>query len=260
MARGKIRLDRLLLERGLAEDLSKAQSLILSGSVLVNDQVVDKVGLLFAEDSSVRLKEVIPKYVSRGAFKLKKAFELWNIDLSDKLCLDWGASTGGFTQVLLEQGAKNIFAFDVGYGQMVSRIAKDPRVKVIDRFHVKNITWDILEELWKSAESSDFPEKIFLVMDLSFISLRNVFPIVKRLHDQVPGRSWSGFSLIKPQFEVDPKFLTKGILTDPKIRLRTVRSLLRFARKESGIKLLSLSESPIAGADGNQEILMYWSI
>ncbi|WP_040911292.1 TlyA family RNA methyltransferase [Leptospira broomii] len=260
MARGKTRLDQLLLDRGLAKDITLARSLILSGSVLVNDRVVDKVGLLISDTSEIRIREIIPKYVSRGAFKLKEALTKFNISVDGKLCIDWGASTGGFTQVLLEEGAVAIFAFDVGYGQMASRIAMDSRVSVQDRFHIRDTTWSLLIQLWEKHSPNPFPKEIFLVMDLSFISLRYVLPTVKRLHDENPRISWTGVSLFKPQFEVEKSDLEKGVVKDPVVRARALRSFLRFLKLEIGTNLHGLVESPIAGREGNREILVYWTL
>ncbi|WP_167881600.1 TlyA family RNA methyltransferase [Leptospira wolffii] len=260
MAREKIRLDELLLRRGFAKEISRARSLILSGSVLVNDRVVDKVGISVAENSEIRIRDIIPKYVSRGAYKLKAAIEKWDIDLKGKLCMDWGASTGGFTQVLLEEGAGSVFAFDVGYGQMASKIAMNPKVIVRDRFHIKETSWNLLHELWKTLSDSEFPKEIFLVMDLSFISLEAVLPTIARLKAENPSVSWKAVSLFKPQFETEARYLEKGVLKDSVMRLRVLRWFLRFLRKKIGGNLLGLSESPITGRDGNREILVYWEI
>ncbi|TGL60813.1 TlyA family RNA methyltransferase [Leptospira sarikeiensis] len=260
MAKEKIRLDELVLKKGLAEDLSKARSLILSGSVLVNDRISDKVGVLVNESSEVRIREIIPKYVSRGAYKLKEAFKKWNISLQGKLCLDWGASTGGFTQVLLEEGAEFVFAFDVGYGQMASKIAMDPKVSVRDRFHIRDTSWALLSSMWREKTDRKFPNEMFLVMDLSFISLRVVLPTVSELKKENPTIDWKIVSLFKPQFETEARYLEKGVLKDPWIRWKTIRSFLIFLKNEIGAKEIRLEESPITGRDGNREILVYWAI
>ncbi len=260
MAREKIRLDELLVKKGFADQLTRARSLILSGSVLVNDRVIDKVGFTVDQSSEIRIRDIIPKYVSRGAYKLKAAIEKWEIRIQDRLCMDWGASTGGFTQVLLEEGARAVFAFDVGYGQMVSKIAMNPKVTVRDRFHIRETTWKLLKEIWKKHSEESFPQEVFLVMDLSFISLRIVLPTLGKLKKENPNVSWNVVTLFKPQFEVEPKYLEKGVLKDSVIRLRILRSFIRFLKKEIGGSLEGLSESPITGREGNREILVYWKI
>ncbi|WP_367898306.1 TlyA family RNA methyltransferase [Leptospira sp. WS58.C1] len=260
MAKEKIRLDDLLLKKGLAEDISKARSLILSGSVLVNDRMSDKVGTLFEESVEIRIREIIPKYVSRGAYKLKAAFKKWNISVQGKLCIDWGASTGGFTQVLLEEGADLVFAFDVGYGQMASKIAMNPKVSVRDRFHIRDTSWELLSSLWAEKTEKKFPDEIFLVMDLSFISLRTVLPVLTELKTKNPNVRWNIVSLFKPQFETESRNLEKGVLRDPWIRWKTIRSFLQFLKNEIKGKRIGLEDSPITGRDGNREILVYWTL
>lgn len=244
----------------MAEDISKARSLILSGSVLVNDRMSDKVGALFPESVEIRIREIIPKYVSRGAYKLKEAFKKWNISVKGKLCVDWGASTGGFTQVLLEEGADLVFAFDVGYGQMASKIAMDPKVSVRDRFHIRDTSWELLSSLWFEKKEIKFPDEIFLVMDLSFISLRTVLPVLSELKNKNSNIRWNIVSLFKPQFETEPRNLDRGVLRDPWIRWKTIRSFLRFLKNEVKGKRIGLENSPITGRDGNREILVYWTL
>ncbi|EJZ42914.1 ribosomal RNA large subunit methyltransferase J-like protein [Leptospira licerasiae str. MMD4847] len=248
------------MKKGLAEDISKARSLILSGSVLVNDRMSDKVGALFPESVEIRIREIIPKYVSRGAYKLKEAFKKWNISVKGKLCVDWGASTGGFTQVLLEEGADLVFAFDVGYGQMASKIAMDPKVSVRDRFHIRDTSWELLSSLWFEKKEIKFPDEIFLVMDLSFISLRTVLPVLSELKNKNSNIRWNIVSLFKPQFETEPRNLDRGVLRDPWIRWKTIRSFLRFLKNEVKGKRIGLENSPITGRDGNREILVYWTL
>ncbi|PKA17908.1 TlyA family RNA methyltransferase [Leptospira haakeii] len=260
MAKEKIRLDDLLLKKGFAEDISKARSLILSGSVLVNDRMSDKVGTLFDESVEIRIREIIPKYVSRGAYKLKAAFEKWNISVKEKLCIDWGASTGGFTQVLLEEGAGLVFAFDVGYGQMASKVAMNPKVTVRDRFHIRDTSWKLLSSLWAEKTKEEFPDEIFLVMDLSFISLRIVLPVLSELKSKNPNIRWNIVSLFKPQFETESRNLDRGVLRDPWIRWKTIRSFLQFLKNEIKGTRIGLEDSPITGRDGNREILVYWTL
>jgi 23S rRNA (cytidine1920-2'-O)/16S rRNA (cytidine1409-2'-O)-methyltransferase len=259
LAKEKIRLDSLLLKRGYAETLEKARSLILSGSVLINEQKITKAGLQFPENSEIRILNVIPRYVSRGAYKLLKAFESFTVEAKGKLCIDLGASTGGFTEVLLEKGAWKVFACDVGYGQLAERLRNHPKVVVKDRFHLKNLSaseidWDVLKE-----RVSD-PNSILIVMDLSFISLRSVFPILKKFKEEIYIPKIECITLIKFQFEAEKKDLVKGVLRDPKIRWKVVRSICKFLRLEIGASILGLEWSPIEGREGNKEILLYWEL
>jgi 23S rRNA (cytidine1920-2'-O)/16S rRNA (cytidine1409-2'-O)-methyltransferase len=244
----KIRLDELLLRQGLAPDLQKARSLILSGSVLLNDVVVDKVGVLYPINSNVRIRAKIGEYVSRGAYKLKPILEKWNIPVEGKVCLDIGASTGGFTQVLLEKKAKMVFAIDVGYGLLAGKLRNDSRVKVVDRFHIKNLSPKILEEP---------VSELFFTIDLSFISLKNVFPHILRLQ-QTMGIGMEGLSLLKPQFEADSSDLEKGILKNKQIQFSICKDMLRYLKKDFILK--GFTKSPITGADGNEEFFIYWKL
>lgn len=259
MAKEKIRLDVLLLERGLADSLEKSRSLILSGSVLVNEQKITKVGLKFPKDSEIKILNVIREYVSRGAYKLLRAFEIFPLQVDGKLCVDLGASTGGFTQVLLEKGAWKVFACDVGYGQLAEKLRNNPSVIVKDRFHLKRLSSSEIE--WETNRfQAPHPESIVIVTDLSFISLRSVFPVFRKLREEKYIPKLECITLIKPQFESDKKNLTKGILRDPKIRIRIVRSLCGYLKKEIGGVILGLEWSPIEGRSGNKEILLYWKL
>lgn len=259
MAKERIRLDSLLLKRGFAETLEKARSLILSGSVLINEQKITKAGLQFPENSEIRILNVIPRYVSRGAYKLLKAFESFSINAKGKVCIDLGASTGGFTEVLLEKGAWKVFACDVGYGQLAERLRNHPSVVVKDRFHLKNLSasevdWENLKGLVPDSNS------ILIVMDLSFISLRSVFPVIKRFRGEKNIPKIECVTLIKPQFEADPKDLVKGVLRNSNVRWKIVRSICKFLKTEIGASNLGLEWSPIEGREGNKEILLYWTI
>ncbi|EMK12550.1 MULTISPECIES: TlyA family RNA methyltransferase [Leptospira] len=259
MAKEKIRLDVLLLERGLADSPEKSRSLILSGSVLVNEQKITKVGLKFPKDSEIKILNVIREYVSRGAYKLLRAFEIFPLQVDGKLCVDLGASTGGFTQVLLEKGAWKVFACDVGYGQLAEKLRNNPSVIVKDRFHLKRLSSSEIE--WETNRfQAPHPESIVIVTDLSFISLRSVFPVFRKLREEKYIPKLECITLIKPQFESDKKNLTKGILRDPKIRIRIVRSLCGYLKKEIGGVILGLEWSPIEGRSGNKEILLYWKL
>lgn len=259
MAKEKIRLDDLLLKRGFADSPEKARSLILSGSVLVDEQKITKVGLKFSENCEIRILNIIPQYVSRGAYKLLRAFEVFAVKAEGKLCVDLGASTGGFTQVLLEKGAWKVFACDVGYGQLAEKIRNHPAVVVKDRFHLKNLSSSEIE--WeKNVLSVPNSESILIVMDLSFISLRSVFPVIHRFREETNIPKLECITLIKPQFEANENDLVKGVLRDSKIRIRIVRAICSYLKKEIGAKILGLEWSPIEGRDGNKEVLLFWEL
>ncbi|MDZ4725075.1 MAG: TlyA family RNA methyltransferase [Leptospira sp.] len=226
-------------------------SFILSGSILVNDRVITKPGTLIHKTDIVRIKEKIKKYVSRGAYKLIGAFDAFkDIDINEKVCLDLGASTGGFTQILLEKNAKHVYAVDVGYGQLAQKLANDKRVTVFDRTHIKDLHFSELH----------FPnEKYFVCMDLSFISLTAVFPYLSNLIQESNLEYWEGVSLIKPQFELPSRYLEKGIVRDRFIQLIAIRHVWReIKRQNPNFCFVALAESPIQGTDGNHEFLLRW--
>ena len=192
MQKEKNRLDSILVERGLCDDLSRALSLILSGSVIVNGEKITKAGFKFSKNARIEVLDRIPEYVSRGALKLKSALKAFSVSVDGKICVDLGASTGGFTEVILRNGAEKVFAFDVGYGQMASRLQNNPKVKLKDRFNVKALSWEDLEYKYSH---------MFFVMDLSFISLLNIFPVIKNLKTESPKTKFEVISLIKAQCE-----------------------------------------------------------
>ncbi|ABZ92628.1 rRNA methylase/Hemolysin-tylA [Leptospira biflexa serovar Patoc strain 'Patoc 1 (Ames)'] len=251
MLKEKIRLDDYLVREGYAKDLKLAQSLILSGSVLVNDTIVSKVGTLISNKDKVRTKEKIKTYVSRGAYKLLGAFDRWKtIQVEGKTCIDLGASTGGFCQVLLEKGAIRVIAVDVGYGQLAQKIANDPKVFVLDRTHLRELPKLPLGALTKET---------WITMDLSFISLVPVFSHLLPLFQKYPDIHWQGISLFKPQFEVHPSKLEKGILIDSHNIGKTIKNVwLKIKKNDPKLEFLGLGESPIQGADGNREFLIRW--
>ncbi|MCE9501584.1 MAG: TlyA family RNA methyltransferase [Leptospira sp.] len=252
MRKEKIRLDELLLARNFAESIEKSRSLILSGSVLVNGQKIAKAGIKISSDSQIRILDSIPQYVGRGALKLKYALQSCEVNVQDKVCIDMGASTGGFTQILLESKAKKVYAFDVGYGQISQKLRSDPRVIVRDRFNVRQFT---LKEIDLGEERD-----LFVTMDLSFISLLSVFPVIRRIKDENPEIEIEILSLIKPQFECRKEELTKGIVTDPAVHFRILRKITRSIKKEFGGSVQSLCNSPIHGADGNREFFVFWKL
>ena len=236
----KVRLDQLVFDRGLTESRERAKTSIMSGLVFVNGQRMDKPGMSFDESSLVELKgEAIP-YVSRGGLKLEKALKIFNIDPKSLVCLDCGASTGGFTDVLLKNGAKKVFAVDVGYGQLAWSLRCDERVVSMERTNIRYVTSDMLGEPCDLA-----------VMDLSFISIRLVLPAVSSLIKD----GAHVICLIKPQFEAGrEKVGKKGVVREKSTHVEVVRDFLDFAPK-AGFTALGLGYSPIRGPEGNIEYL-----
>jgi len=247
----KIRLDALLVERGLCDDAARALSLILSGSVIVNGEKITKAGFKFPINVKLEVLDRIPEYVSRGALKLKSAFKAFNVKSQGKICIDLGASTGGFTEILLLGGAEKVYAFDVGYGQMASRLQNNSRVNLKDRFNVKNLSWGDLE--FKHSQ-------ILIVMDLSFISLLSIFPVVQKLKLESPETKFDVVSLIKPQFECLPDQTEKGIVKNSKVHWQVIRRITKYLRYEMKAKIKGICNSGIRGASGNREFFVYWEI
>jgi len=236
----KIRLDQLLVDRGLVESREKARALILAGQVLVEGQRSDKPGHSIASDSRVELLERMP-YVSRGGFKLAAALDHFSIDVKGMTCVDIGASTGGFTDVLLQRGAARVWALDVGHGQLDWKIRNDPRVVVMEGVNARTIS------------PADLPQKFDLVTcDVSFISATLVIPSIARL--LTPEAAM--IVLVKPQFEVRREQVGKGgIVRDPELH-RSACDRVRGAAEALGFKT-DIIESPILGAEGNREFLLY---
>jgi 23S rRNA (cytidine1920-2'-O)/16S rRNA (cytidine1409-2'-O)-methyltransferase len=246
----KVRLDKLLLERGLASSRERAQAIILAGRVLVNEQKVEKAGASVADDVVLRILGDDLPYVSRGGLKLARALEHWHIDVTGKTCLDIGASTGGFTDCMLQAGAARVVAVDTGYGQMDARLRSDPRVRLLEKSNARYLT---AVQLW----SDEPPEPIALVaMDVSFISATLVLPSVAAS----VRRSSSTFELvllIKPQFEVGREKVGKGgIVRDTEAQQGAVEKV-RTAVDESGGSAIEVIDSPILGAEGNHEFLLH---
>jgi 23S rRNA (cytidine1920-2'-O)/16S rRNA (cytidine1409-2'-O)-methyltransferase len=238
----KKRLDALLVERDLVESRQRAQALILEGKVQVNEHLASKVGTLIPDDAEIKIREPL-KYVSRGGYKLEGALDSFEIDVRGKTCADIGASTGGFTDCLLQRGARRVYSLDVGYGQIAWKIRTDPRVVVMDRVNAR-----FLESL---------PELVNLAtVDVSFISLTQILPAVKRIL-AVRGEA---LALIKPQFEAGRDLVGKGgIVRDVQVHRQVVEKIGRFAT-ENGWRLVGLYRSPIAGMDGNVEFFLHVTI
>lgn len=239
----KKRLDVLLVERGHAQSRERAQALIIGGKVLVNDEPATKAGMSYREDAAIRLREADHPYVSRGALKLLGALDSFQISVEGKIGLDVGASTGGFTQVLLERGAVKVIAVDVGTNQMDWKIRKDPRVECFEKVNARNLS------------SEQVSQKVdVVVIDVSFISLDKIFPaifpFVKEGGDVI--------SLIKPQFEVGRGEVGRGgIVQSEDARKKSVERITEVAMA-LGWKRIHLVDSPITGTDGNIEYLAHW--
>ena len=238
-AQKRARLDVALVERGLVETRSKAQSLIMARRVLVNGRFVDKPGTSIHDDDELRLAELEHPWVGRGGMKLAHALEHFQIDVQGEICADIGASTGGFTDVLLKKGAARVYAIDVGYGQLDASLRNDARVVNCEKVNARFL------------EANDFEEPIdFVSVDVSFISLKLILPAVaKFLRGDL-------IALIKPQFEVGRGEVGKGgIVRDAPKRDAAVQSVVDFA-KEIGFDVRGVIESPVKGAEGNVEYLM----
>ncbi len=237
------RVDVLLVERGLAESRTRAQALVMAGAVVVGEARVDKPGALVDPALPIRLKEdaAPQRYASRGALKLEKALDTFPIDPRGKTCADLGASTGGFTDLLLQRGAARVFAVDVGYGQLHARLRGDPRVVVRERENARALTAERLGE------------RVDLVTgDLSFISLRLVLPAVRDILR--PGGA--AVLLVKPQFEVGKGEVGKGGVVREEAKRRAALDGIAAAARALGFEILGHAESPIEGPAGNREWLL----
>lgn len=239
---GKVRLDVALVERGLAETRTKAQSYIMSGIVFVNGQRSDKAGTPVAPDAEIEVRGHTLRYVSRGGLKLEKAMREFPITLTDCICADIGASTGGFTDCMLQNGARKVYAVDVGYGQLDWRLRSDERVVCMERTNARYLTHE------------EIPDALdFASVDVSFISLGLILPALAGLLKE----RGQVVCLVKPQFEAGrEKVGKKGVVRDPAVHLEVLEQFLRHA-KENHFTVLGLTFSPIRGPEGNIEYLGY---
>jgi|SRR5581483_1965840 23S rRNA (cytidine1920-2'-O)/16S rRNA (cytidine1409-2'-O)-methyltransferase len=235
----KKRLDVLLVERGLAESRARAQELIRAGNVMIHGRVMDQAGAQVDSAVEITVRQALP-YVSRGGYKLAGALDAFGVNPGGFVCADIGASTGGFTDVLLQRGAVKVYALDVGYGQLAWKLRQDPRVIVMERVNVR-----YLEQL---------PELVDLVtIDVSFISLELILGVAKRFLKP----TGHIIALIKPQFEAGREQVGRGgIVRDPKVHAQVIEKITRAAER-LGLKRLGLIESPILGTEGNAEFLIY---
>ena len=236
------RLDQIVVERGLAPSRERARALILAGQVLVDGGSVTKAGTLVETDADVSLVQPDHPYVGRGGVKLAHALDTFHIPVASREALDIGASTGGFTDVLLQRGASRVVALDVGHGQLDWTLRNDPRVVVIEEFNARNLS------------RGDLPAAAdVVVIDVSFISLRHILPVISAL--LTPDADV--VALVKPQFEAGRSEVRKGIIRDPAIHARVLDEVTAAAR-EVGLTRVNSTPSPITGAKGNQEFFLHF--
>ncbi len=243
-----MRLDKLLVDRGMTPSRERAQALILAGKVLVDEQKIEKAGASVEQDCTVRLLGEDLRYVSRGGLKLEKALAHWQIDLSGKSCLDVGASTGGFSDCMLQHCARRVIAVDTGYGQIDLRLRNDPRVRLLEKTNARYLT---RAQLGETVE--------FIAMDVSFISATLVLPAVVHaaFSDSTPRAGRHIVVLVKPQFEVGRDLVGKGGIVRDEIAQRSAVLKVEAAARELGALRTDSIESPILGAEGNCEFLLY---
>ena len=244
MASKKERLDILLVEKGICESREKAKTNIMAGLIFVDGQRIDKAGEKVKVDSEIIFKGEKLKYVSRGGLKLEKAMNTFGIDLTNKVCMDIGASTGGFTDCMLQNNASKVFAVDVGYGQFAWKLRTDERVVCMEKTNIRYVT---PEDIGVALD--------FASIDVSFISLRTIMPAVKALL----GEKGEVVALIKPQFEAGrDKVGKKGVVRDKGVHLEVINTIINFLM-ENELNVLGLSYSPIKGPEGNREYLVYFT-
>ena len=238
----KVRLDQFVFERGFTESRERAKTTVMSGLVYVNGQKADKPGMPVDPEAKLEVRGDALPFVSRGGYKLDKALKVFPVDPAGKVCIDCGASTGGFTDVLLQHGAAKVYSVDVGYGQLAWKLRSDERVVNLERTNLRYITRE------------QIPEELDLaVMDVSFISIRLVLPAVKELLK--PGADY--ICLIKPQFEAGREEVgKKGVVRDPAVHEEVVRGILEFV-PTIGFSVLGLDYSPIRGPEGNIEYICW---
>lgn len=238
----KKRLDVLVYEKGFAESREKAKAVIMAGLVYVENQKADKCGTSYDENVKIEVRGSALKYVSRGGLKLEKAINNFDLDLNDKITMDIGASTGGFTDCMLQNGAKKVYSIDVGYGQLAWKLRNDERVVNLERTNMRKVTRE------------QVPDDIdFFSVDVSFISLKLILPVARELMAE----NAQAVCLIKPQFEAGrEKVGKKGVVRDPKVHCEVVANIYNFCL-ENGFDVLNLDFSPIKGPEGNIEYLIH---
>ncbi len=238
----KKRLDVLVFEKGFCESREKAKAIIMAGQVYVDNQKADKCGTQYDEKSNIEVRENTLKYVSRGGLKLEKAMNSFNLNLQDKITMDIGASTGGFTDCMLQNGAKKVYSIDVGYGQLAWKLRSDSRVVNLERTNFRNVT------------EKEVPDVIdFFSIDVSFISLKILLPVARKLLSD----DGEAVCLIKPQFEAGRENVgKKGVVRDSKVHKNVVKMIVDFCL-ENGYSVLNLDFSPVKGPEGNIEYLIH---
>lgn len=238
----KERLDVMLVKCGLAESREKAKAIIMSGIVYVDGQKEDKAGTTFSDDVKIEVRGKTLRYVSRGGLKLEKAMEQFGIELEGKVCMDCGASTGGFTDCMLQNGAIKVYSVDVGHGQLAWKLRNDDRVVCMEKTNMRYVTEEDIEELAQ-----------FVSIDVSFISLKKILPAVRRILTD----DGEVVALIKPQFEAGRENVgKKGVVRDKKVHEEVITMITQFAVEHS-FQLLHLDYSPIKGPEGNIEYLLH---
>lgn len=249
MEENRKRIDALMVSLGVAPSREKAKEMIKSGNVYLNGKVVSKAGLLASDCDIIEYKGESERYVSRGGLKLEKAVDVFKLDLSGYLCIDIGASTGGFTDCMLQNGAKKVYSVDVGYGQLAWKLRTDSRVKVVERINIKKcFDYDIY------APSDERPD--FCATDLSFISIKKVLENILTL---MKPENIEIVTLIKPQFEAGREEVGKnGVVRDKNVHIKVIKNVIDFA-ESIGLTALDLTVSPIKGPAGNIEYLTHLS-
>lgn len=238
----KDRLDIILTERGLFSSREKAKASVMAGLIFVDGQRIDKPGTAVDKDAEIVIKDNLCPYVSRGGLKLEKALNLYNFSLQDAVAVDIGASTGGFTDCMLQNGAAKVFAIDVGYGQLDWKLRNDSRVVNMEKVNIRYLDFDTVDD------NIDF-----ISIDVSFISLKLVFPIAARLLDE----EGSLVCLVKPQFEAGREQVgKKGIVRDAKVHKEVIDKVIQYG-KDNGLFPHGLTYSPVTGTKGNIEYLLY---
>jgi 23S rRNA (cytidine1920-2'-O)/16S rRNA (cytidine1409-2'-O)-methyltransferase len=238
----KVRIDKLLVERGLAPSRERAQAMILAGRVLVKEQKIEKAGTAVDPDAPIRLLGEDQRYVSRGGLKLERALDHWRLDPTGRTCMDVGASTGGFSDCLLQHGAARVIAIDTGYGQIDTRLRSDPRVRLLEKTNARYL---------KPEDIGESPD--LLAMDVSFISATLVLPAVVA----ACARPLDAILLVKPQFEVGRELVGKGGIVRDENAQRAAVEKVRGSAVALGAISTDAIDSPILGAEGNREVLLY---
>lgn len=238
----KIRLDQYLHQNNMTQSRERAKALIMAGIVYVGEEKVDKPGTMIAQDSKVEIRGSDLAYVSRGGLKLEKAMKVFDADLTNKVCMDIGASTGGFTDCMLQNGAKKVYAVDVGYGQLAWQLRCDERVVNMERTNIRNVTAESLQEAVE-----------FFSVDVSFISLKHIFPVA----NLITASGAKGVCLVKPQFEAGrEKVGKKGVVREAQTHKEVIESAIEYAKQHS-FTPIGLDFSPVKGPEGNIEFLLF---